>query len=391
MFSRRGLIAATLAVAAPGVAAAQDAAPIPTSPVQPPPPKDDGIIRVPIQVTRNSLWTWVWLDGQGPFRFTLDSGDAVGYSINLGLATKLNLPHSFSVGVGGVTGDARSEAFTVKDVIIGGVLRDGERVFVPKRRGGFTVGLLPGRLLQLLPCDLDFASGELRLYQRGRPPRDGFARIPLAVHDITIPFVIDVTLDGERYRLGVDTGDEGAVTLFASTVRGRGLWDRYPKHLETGLLGVVKASKLRLVRLRTLQIAAFEMPDPVVGLIDPTEPGEHAGMDGLIGMETLRRFALSFDAGDNALWLKPNGALRQPFRYDRSGLVFRVEDDRRTVIAAAPGSPAEKAGIAPGDVIRKAGPDFAWRLQDGPGTVVEFDVERAGQDRPVRLVLADLI
>jgi hypothetical protein len=387
MVSRRGLIAAALAVAAPGSAHAKDVDPgTPT-----PPEKDDGIIRVPVQVTRNNPWIWVWLDGEGPFRFTLDSGDAAGYSINLSLATRLNLPHSFAVDVAGVTGDARKEAFTVKDVIIGGVLRDGERVFVPKIRGDFTVGLLPGRLLQLLPCDLDFAGGELRLYQKGRPPRDGFQRLPLAIHDITIPFVIDAILDGERYRLGVDTGNEGAVTLFSSTVRNRALWDRYPKHLETGVIGVLKASKQRLVRLQTLQIAGFEMPDPVVGLLDPTERGEHAGMDGLIGMETLRRFALSFDAGDNALWLKPNGALRQPFRYDRSGLAFRVEDERRTVIAVALGSPAANAGILPGDVIRKTGPDFAWRLQDGPGTVVEFQVERGGQDRPIRLVLAELI
>ena len=404
MLSRRRLLAAAPLCAAPLTAFARetppDAAPA-DAPASPPPPipqtGEDGVIHLPIQVTHNVPWTWVWLNGQGPYRFTLDTGDSAGYTIARGLAAKLALPHAFGVRMSGVTGEGSREAFIVKDVVVGGVLKDSGRVFVPEISGGFSSGLLPAQLLRLLPCDLDFGEGELRLYQKRKPSHPDWDRLPLRVLDSNpyqpppAAFVTDVLLDGETYRLGIDTGDTEGLTLFASTVRRRNLWNRYPKRIESGVMGVMQVARERLVRLQSLKIGDSEIPNPVVGLIDPEAHNAETEMDGLIGMETLRRFALSFDAGENALFVKPNAALRQPFHYNRSGMTFRVQEGRRVVASLVAGAPAAKAGLQVGDIIEKTGSDFAWRLRDVPGAVIEFEMERSGQRQPVRLVLAELI
>jgi hypothetical protein len=389
MLSRRNVLTALL-LTAPGMAAAQDPQ---ASPPPPAPAKDDGVIRIPIQVRHNQPWTEVWINGKGPFRFTIDTGDLGGYSIDPKTAQSLGLAHAFATNIAGVTGSARGEAYQAGEVIIGGVLRDNGRVFTPEAAAGFTVGLLPVQLLQLLPCDLDFGEGELRLYQAARPSREGWERLrsPPRDRSVRTGFVVDVTLDDEPYRLLLDSGDQEGVTIAASAVRRRGLWNRYPQWIESRGRGVVEVARARTVRLKSLKLGTTEMPNPVVSLIDPSAHDAFEGVDGLIGMETMRRFAFSFDADQNGIWIKPNGALHQPFRYNRSGLSAHVRDGHFEVVATKPDSPAAKAGLAPGDVLYKVGPDFLWRLQDGPGTVLEFEMERAGQRQPVKLILADLI
>jgi carboxyl-terminal processing protease len=76
-------------------------------------------------------------------------------------------------------------------------------------------------------------------------------------------------------------------------------------------------------------------------------------------------------------------------RYQGIGVELDVRDGWVTVVAPLPGTPAEQAGVQPGDRIVAIGgkptegwaPEEALRaLRGAPGTVVSFVVERAGLD-----------
>jgi carboxyl-terminal processing protease len=76
------------------------------------------------------------------------------------------------------------------------------------------------------------------------------------------------------------------------------------------------------------------------------------------------------------------------------GIEVEFDRDRTQVISVTPDSPAERAGIAPGDVIVAvdgmplAGlpdSDAARRMAGAPGTVATIDVERRGQSRTLRV------
>jgi C-terminal processing protease CtpA/Prc len=136
------------------------------------------------------------------------------------------------------------------------------------------------------------------------------------------------------------------------------------------------------------------MKNPTVELIHSGGEAQ-LGFDGLLGMDALRRFTLTLDAGNNRLWVKANGAVDQAFRYNRSGIVNGPVQGRAGIVAVIPDSPAEKAGLRVGDVLLhphgETISDLMWQLSDAPGTVIEIQVERNGQRIPARLVLAELI
>jgi predicted metalloprotease with PDZ domain len=130
-------------------------------------------------------------------------------------------------------------------------------------------------------------------------------------------------------------------------------------------------------------------------LIDPSTVDTNSDLDGLLGLEALRRLDLFIDAGANALWIRPNGLVGQAFRYNRSGMALGSVQGRLAVVRVQPGSPAETAGLAVGDLIilpdsMTAGA-LRHALSDEPGVVITFQAARDGKVFPVRLVLRDLI
>jgi len=83
------------------------------------------------------------------------------------------------------------------------------------------------------------------------------------------------------------------------------------------------------------------------------------------------------------------------------GIGIEVEGDRKQlrVVSATEGSPAERAGVRPGDVIvsvdgapvaAMAGDDVARRMHGAPGTVVAIGIARRNKVETLRITRADL-
>ncbi len=383
MWTRRGMMSAGGALAGAVLAGAARAA-------------DDGVIVVPMRLSDGRFWTSVWLNGKGPYSFALDTG-STAYVVAPKLIAEAGLLYAPSINVMGITGAAHARReYWAKDVVIGGALRDQTATFIANPLGGEpTFGLLPVGLLMLKPTEVDFTEGQLRIYETGRPDLTSYQRLADGVIRGRALYAT-VNLDGERYRLQLDTGDPGGVTLSASTVWRRGLWNRFAKWMADDGAGITEGFKGRAVRMQSLTLGDVAMTSPVVQLIAPDtiDSGRQAA-DGLMGLDVLRRLNLFVDAGDNSLWIKPNALLGRPFSYNRSGLTLRRAKGHLVVVAALPDTPAAKAGLVPGDVIHPppglSPLRFVQSLSDDPGVVLSFQAERDGKAFPVRLVLQDLI
>lgn len=190
-------------------------------------------------------------------------------------------------------------------------------------------------------------------------------------------------------------GLECGLVLFSHTVARRSLWNRYPKWVDGMALGVLGKARIRKVRAGPLALAGTTFDAPLIDLVDPSVADANEGVDGLIGMELLRRFTITVEAERDTLRLQPDAALHQPFHADRSGLTVAEGPRGVSVDRVATGSPAAKAGLAVGDEVYPATPmplqAFRWSLSDVPGVVVEFDAVRAGRTIPIRLTLEELI
>lgn len=74
---------------------------------------------------------------------------------------------------------------------------------------------------------------------------------------------------------------------------------------------------------------------------------------GLVGYSFLKRFRLGIDYGHRVLWLDayPRDWDSRPYEYSHVGLQVERDGEALLVVAVATGSPAARAGIAPGDEL----------------------------------------
>jgi hypothetical protein len=353
-----------------------------------------------LSMLQDRPWTPVIIDGKGPFRFLIDTGDEAQCSIVEAVAKRAGLPVVGEVRSAGIVGENLNANYLGHRVQIGGAFEQNEVAFEACPPLGGLDGILPAHLFQGQDSDLDFEAGEYRLYWNKDPDRTGFFPIDYDSARSNHGVIVNCRLDDRPVRLQVDTGATGCVTLLSRYVLQRNLWNAPARYLQGTAIGLTGGTASRTYRGDTLLFGPVRFHNPIVEMLDPEHGSPNGGgADGLIGIDVLRRFTLSFQNFPRPrLWVKANSRLGDFFRVDRSGLsVGYSRKEGAVVLAVAPGTAAETAGLKRGDRLpalrsHEAVRDFDWSLTDAEGTAIPLQVERDGQPlAPIKLVLTDRI
>lgn len=309
------------------------------------------------------IWVPATIGGQGPFRFIFDTG-AVVSGIAEALATKLGLRGLGNRRLNGIGGVADLDFYEAKRVVYGGGILQDSVAFagLPYPLGG--AGLLAAGLVTTRDSDLDFTNSEWRLYPAGRPNFDGLTRlegfIESGLGGGSDKLVVNGVLDGQTYRLMVDTGSPSELLLFPTEVRRSRLWDDARPFAPTVLRGIggTTARLGRKARGGRLTIGDFAFDAPLVSLYDPKDFNQaQARYDGVIGLPLIERLDWSTEVRKKRLWVRANGRPEAPEVYSRSGLWLERKGETISVAVVSPASPAAEAGIRAGDVLA---PDTDW-------------------------------
>src|SRR5262249_15444674 len=215
--------------------------------------------------------------------------------------------------------------------------------------------------------------------------------------------IVSGTLDGVPVRLSIDTGSRGSLTMNSPFVKEHDLVARYSAAPATVTgWGVGRPSRGRPAPPRAVQprrvpgedLAAAHYMGNKGAFADPDQSGN-------LGGGVLRRFTVTFDYDARKMYLVPNKDFARPDPFDRSGLWLFRDGNALKVVAVAPGSPAEKAGIAVDDRIEKINGEAGanrklsdWRggRREPPvGTKVKLATRRGDDARDVAIVLANAI
>lgn len=270
-------------------------------------PAQAKVIRVPLTLSDSKKpIVEVRLNGQGPYRFILDTG-ASHTVIRASLGKELGLVSTGQGRSHSLKGTEFMTRYAVSEVMVGGALRlRNWQVF---GSSGFEAaehdGLLSADLLTRLPCQLDQSGGEIRYYLGGDMPLEGFA--PLDSYyktDITgnaDKVHIRLRFAGQALDCLLDTGASRPLYIRGDFVRQYKLWDAYPVLNESALTGVNgQQVKVRHVEVREVQIGGIAVPRLVVALGDPHDQaafgaeGDRAA--GIVGAPFLSGFVLAFTA-----------------------------------------------------------------------------------------------
>ena len=189
-------------------------------------------------------------------------------------------------------------------------------------------------------------------------PKTDFTQIPLLL-DRNLPYIeAQVINNGVRasgYFL-LDTGANGCVYLTKcfQNIFPELKFKTLAANGSSGIGGVMPTIE---TRSQGVQVGSLVLSGPAVSL-DQNTQGTHPNLvGGFMGVELLSRFEVILDAPHKSLYLKPNKTCSLPFPANAiSGFGYKaLRDDYKTVVVhtVIPGSPADKAGIKPEDVIAK--------------------------------------
>ncbi|MEI9988858.1 MAG: aspartyl protease family protein [Rhizomicrobium sp.] len=362
-------------------------------------------ITVPFDMIGNQLYVNGTVDGQGPFRFMLDTGavDIVAQS----LTARLGLTPGSGGSVRGA-GDATAQSgiVAVPLVNVGGATLAGENFYVlsldpiEQLAGVHVDGVLGFEFLRRYVTRFDFDSRTITLTDPAKFKADG-AGTPMPMTFAHNTPEIAGTYDGIPGTFDIDTGDNGDLTLTTPFVAAHRLRDRPGKHVDViSGYGVGGETYARIMRGGALVLGTVPVGHPVTDLSSNTGGLFGAGaFSGNIGIGVVKRFAMTLDYAHGTLYLAPRGGPVDDIdTYDRTGMAIVPNPAGFEIYAVTPGGPAEAAGIKKGDIVTAvdgapaAGIALSAIRQrqrnDPPGRTITF---RLADGREVPVVLRDQI
>ena len=353
----------------------------------------------PIQVRDRRVWMPVRFGDGEQQHFILDSG-AFSHLISDGLAERLGLRRIGALRGSGIGGRTNFPAFRAPDVIIGEV-RVGSMTFAaypneivihPNAGGALSAGLLT-----VADTDVDFDAGLWRLHLDGRSDRTGFERLPSSIRSDgpgsgAAEILVDMDIDGQSYRLKVDTGAPADIMLRPTASARTGLWNDstpFAPGRQMGLGG--DGGRARLVRMQAASLGGIRFERPLVSLTDPRERND-ADNDGLLGIGLIERLNLSTEVRARRLWAKRNAQRARPERYGMTGFWLEQRRDGLEIVELSPRSPAADAGLMRGDqVLGGTLAEWIRRFGGRPGQAIEIPYRRGGETRMTTLTLREFL
>ena len=219
---------------------------------------------------------------------------------------------------------------------------------------GFHVdGIIGYSFLRRYIVSIDYDQNLISVYEPGSfdYPKRG-AKIPATF--TTIP-VVEQTVSDERIlsaRMFFDIG-AGLCMLFSEQFVQDSLFlSSNKKTVYTQVEGIAGKISMRYTTIRKLRIGPFRFRKvPLHIYEDDVNVFNYPSVNGLVGNDLLRRFNQVINYPDQVIHLTPNSHYREPFDYSYTGMNYYFIGGKVIVTDIHQGSPAEKAGFLPGDIL----------------------------------------
>ncbi len=363
---------------------------------------------VPFKLADRHIYVKADVDGH-TFAFVFDTAGAA--TLTAGARAALALPVVAQAQIHGAGNDPETmDVVRPKVASIGDATLKDAFFLVLKRDLGLASpyagvplgGILGREFFGTLVLTIDYANSTLTLTNPSIfHPNPAQEAIAMTMREGVFPNV-EASVDGATGTFDLDAGSSQGLMLTQAFANANGIVEKMPKTVDVdaarGIGGEIGGTAGRVA---TFELGSVSLANPIVVVTNATG-GAFAtpGLAGNIGSEILRRFTVTFDAPGHTFYLAKGVAYSEPFTFTRSGLFATRRDGKTVVTRVVAGSPAQTAGVRPGDVVVALDGTPVTALTADQvrefwlrpaGTSVRADLERDGTPVAVTLTLRDLL
>ncbi len=344
-------------------------------------PQDKSSIEVPFEFENGFIVINVWLGGVLPIRLIFDTGAENTVIFDKELATLLGIPFERQIAITGSDLDSALMANIARSIPIriagtNQVTRDiivleNNHLLLKERLGIDIHGIVGGTYFSSLVVKIDYNKQILTFYRstKGIKGLDKFKEIDIEVYNHKPYIDIETSIvegSQRKLRLLIDSGASLPLLIHSNSDSSIKLPAKVmPGNVGFGLSGVIVGF---IGRIHQLNIDEFNFDQIVTSFQNFTSDNFltlKSTRNGLIGNTLLARFTVILDYSKEKLYLKPNKKYNKDFYFDKSGMTvfaFGKELNKYYVVSVLEGSPANLAGVQPGDILHRINGRLASNL-----------------------------
>jgi len=298
---------------------------------------------------RARIYVPVFVGGQGPFAFEIDTGGHLIIGKDLAAVLQLDAVGNFA-NTGAGTGIIQAGLVAEQEIRIGDAVLHrqvakirsfaSDRVTGPPPRSG----LLGLELFERFAVAVDRGNKTVTLTPLER--FKGGKGIALPIRFIEDAPMTAGSYQGVRGDFEIDSGNAGPTII-------EGYWAKQ-NALEAALMPgrpwIGGADEKQWLSRGNLTLGPLKLPREIVSYVGEAPRGAESThlQAGVIGEWALRRFDMTYDYGHDVVFIGERHDGPEPHS-NHAGLQIRKIDNALTAVIVVPGSPADSAGIKPGD------------------------------------------
>jgi len=344
-------------------------------------------------------------DEKDSLNFILDTGSG-GISLDSQTVSQLKLPNQLSdKTIRGIAG-IRKVNFSYNNTLkLPGLTVDSLNFHIndydilTSVYGEHIDGIIGYSFFNRYIVKINYDSMLIQVYSKGsmKYPKGGYLLKPLLVNLLIQS--ARITDEGDRMaRFYFDTGAGLCLLLSTDFVEDSSLFSPKRKRVSTQVEGLGGKKQMELTTVKSFRLGPYRFKRvPAYIFDDEFNVTSYPYLGGLIGNDLLRRFNVILNYEKRDIYITPNTHYRDLFDYSYTGLNFYVVNNEVVITDVMKGSPAEKAGFLPDDVIMAVNNNFTKNIQayktalQNPGDKIKILVYRNGQPLMLTLKVKSII
>lgn len=224
---------------------------------------------------------------------------------------------------------------------------------------------------------VDFDTLELEVYKPGeiKYPRQGSLLRPAFT---ALPMQNATVKDARKidFNFYFDTGAGLCFLMSEAFAKDSAILSKKRKMVRTQAEGMGGKLQMDITVVKTLQVGNYKFRNvPTYIFRDYYNVTSYPFVGGLIGNDLLRRFNLIINYPQREIHLQPNTHFLDPFDYAYTGMATYFSNGKIFVEDIVPGSPADKAGLKPDDILISVGNNFSNNIMQYK-TMLQNSTER---------------